>query len=181
MFQLREEPVKLSHLNVREEVHGEEKKQAVDLKFERVGSNAILDDIAPGMTSALYLPLKEGDQADAFNGGANGRVALAFETLEMPLKLDGDYPGYKVDIETGLGLEEDVTLTGTLKKSRLTAQKGGSAKHEFTVSTHPDSEQVGRLYAVLGKEVTLSLTPPEPAAKHEDDEGEDGHEDDGEE
>jgi len=181
MFQLREEPVKLVHVNVRTEKHGEEYVAAVDLKFERVGSNAILDDVAPGMACALYLPVKEGDQADAFNGGANGRVALAFETLEMPLKLDGDYPGYKLEIETGLGLQEDVALTGTLKKSRLTAQKGGSAKHEFTVSTHPDSEYVGRLYAVLGKEVTLSLTPPAPAAKHEDEEGDDEHEDDGEE
>lgn len=161
MFELQAEPVKLAHINIRTEKHGEEDVQAVDVKFERVGANTMLDDIAPGLRTALYREGEAGDQADAFNG-TDGLVALRFPSIEMPLKLDGDYPGYSLEIDTGMGLQETLKLKGVFKKNRVTALAGGSCTHEFTVSTHPTAEQVGRLYEAAGNECTLTLSAPAP-------------------
>lgn len=165
MFQLNAEPVKLAHINIRTEKHGEEEVQALDVKFERVGANTMLDDIAPGLRTALYREGEAGDQADAFNGGPDALVALRFPSIEMPLKLDGDYQGYVAEIETGLGLQGPIKLKGVFKKNRVTALSGGSCTHEFTLSTHPDPEQVGRLYEAVGAEVALTLSPPPPAGQ----------------
>lgn len=168
MFHLNEEPVKLSHINIRTEKHGEEDVQAVDVKFERVGSNTMLDDIAPGLRTALYCAGDAGAQADAFSGGDDGLVALRFPSIEMPLRLDGDYPGYTCDIDAGIGLQDPIKLKGVFKKNRVTAVAGGSCTHEFTVSTYPTPEQVGRLYEATGNEVTLTLTAPTPASERQD-------------
>lgn len=47
MFQFKEITAKLSNVNVRAEIHGEETKLAADLAIELRGPNTILDTIAP--------------------------------------------------------------------------------------------------------------------------------------
>lgn len=49
MFQFKEITAKLSNVNIRAEIHGEETKLAADLAIELRGPNTILDKIAPGL------------------------------------------------------------------------------------------------------------------------------------
>lgn len=171
MFQLNNERVKLVHMNIRTEKHGEDDVRAVDLKFERIGSSAILDEILPGIRPALYRGGQPGNQVDAFNGEL---TTLAFPDLEMPLKVSGEWPGYVASIVTGFDLGDALVLIGELKKSRVEAVAGGSAKHEFTLSTYPEDGDIARLAAALGRAVELTLTAPGPTPVGDDDEaGED--------
>jgi hypothetical protein len=167
MFELQEAPVRLAHLNMRTEKHGEEDVSTLDIKFELVGGNALLDTVAPGLRAALYCASKAGDQGDML-ASADGLTSLAFPGIEMPLRLAGEYPGYRASIVTGMGLQEPVVITGELKKFKVEAVQGGTAKLEFTVSAHPDAEDVSALYEAMNKEVELTLTPPEPAVVRED-------------
>ena len=173
MFEIQQQPAKLTHLNIRTEKHGEDDVRAVDLKFERVGANTLLDELAPGLRAALYQPPQAGNQTDAFNGEL---TALAFPQIEMPLRLDGQWPGYKASIATGIDPDDALVLTSELKKQKVEAVQGGSAKHEFTLSAYPDDEELVRLASALGHEVELTLEAPKPAAP-----GDEGPEGNGEE
>lgn len=170
MFHLNNERVKLVHLNIRTEKHGEDDVRAVDLKFERVGSSAILDEILPGIRPALYRGGHAGEQVDAFNGEL---TTLAFPDLEMPLKISGEWPGYVASIVTGFDEDDALVLTGEFKKSRVEAVAGGSAKHEFTLSTYPEDHDIAKLAAALGHEVELTLAPPAPRASNDTEGAED--------
>lgn len=165
MFEIQQQPVKLVHLNIRTEKHGEDDVRAVDLKFERVGANTLLDGPVPGLRTALYQQPTPGNQVDAFNGNL---TALAFPQIEMPLKLDGEWPGYKASIATGVDIDDALVLTATLKKQKVEAVQGGSAKHEFTLSAYPDDEELVRLASALGRECELTLEAPKPGASNDE-------------
>lgn len=175
MFEIQQQPAKLVHLNIRTEKHGEDDVRAVDLKFERVGANTLLDELAPGLRAALYRTGQPGDQGDVFVG-ANGLTALAFPQIEMPLRLDGQWPGYKASIATGVDPDDALVLTSELKKQKVEAVQGGSAKHEFTLSAYPDDEELVRLASALGHEVELSLEAPKAVASGDEDPEDDGEE-----
>jgi hypothetical protein len=175
MFEIQQQPAKLTHLNIRTEKHGEDDVRAVDLKFERVGSNKILDELVPGLRAAIFRAGQPGDQGDVFLS-ADGLTALAFPQIEPSVKLLGECPGYVATIEPGMGLTDPLVLTCELKKQRLEPVQGGSTKHEFTLSAYPEDEDVGRLAAALGKEVTITLAAPKPAAGDDEDSEDDGEE-----
>lgn len=132
MFEIQRQAVKIVHLNIRFEKRGDEDVRAVDIKFERVGGNKLLDEVVPGLRTALYQPPREGHQADAFNGEM---TALAFPQIEMPLKLDGECPGYKASIATGFDADDVLVLTTELKKHKVEAvegrPRGQGARHRF--------------------------------------------------
>lgn len=173
MFEIQQQPAKLVHLNIRTEKHGEDDVRAVDLKFERVGANTLLDEIAPGLRDALYLAPSPGDQSDAFNGN---RTVLAFPQLDQSMNVVGKWPGYKASIATGIDPDDALVLTSELKKQKVEAVQGGSAKHEFTLSAYPDDEELVRLASALGHEVELSLEAPKAAPSGDEDPEDDGEE-----
>lgn len=175
MFEMENCRCKLAHMNLRTEKHGDDDVRAVDLKFERVGANTLLDELVPGLCAALYQRPQAGNQTDAFNGEL---TSLAFPQIEMPLRISGEWPGYKASIAAGLDPDDALVLTSELKKQRVEAVQGGSAKHEFTLSTYPNNEEIGRLASALGHEVELTLEAPKPAASGDED-GEDDGEADG--
>ena len=53
MFQLENQTAKLSNVNLRAELHGEETKVAVDLKFDMKLSNDVLSYFDPSLKSSL--------------------------------------------------------------------------------------------------------------------------------
>lgn len=173
MFEIHQQPAKLVHLNIRTEQHGEDEVRAVDFKFERVGANTLLDGPVPGLRNALYQQPAAGNQTDAFNGDL---TTLQFPQIEMPLKLDGEYPGYVARIATGVDLNDAVVLTTTLKKQNVEAVQGGSAKHVFTLSAYPNDEELVRLSSALNHAVELTLEAPKPAAPGDEDPEDDGEE-----
>lgn len=165
MFEIQRQPVKLVHLNIRTEKHGEDDVRAVDMKFERVGANTLLDELVPGLRTALYRGGQPGDQSDAFNGEL---TTLLFPQIEMPLKLEGEWPGYVASIATGVDPDDALVLTSELKKQKVEAVQGGSAKHEFTLSAYPDDEDLVRLASALGRECELTLEAPKASAGNDD-------------
>jgi len=54
MFSLKNQAAKLTNVNPRAELHGQDKKLAVDLKFEIKVSNDVLSEFDPSLKGSLY-------------------------------------------------------------------------------------------------------------------------------
>ena len=64
MFQLENQTCKISNVNLRAELHGEETKVAVDLKFDMKLSNDVLSYFDPTLKSSLYGAPSEAMQGE---------------------------------------------------------------------------------------------------------------------
>ena len=60
MFSLRNQAAKLTNVNPRAELHGQDKKLAVDLKFEIKVSNDVLSEFDASLKGSLYKKADDG-------------------------------------------------------------------------------------------------------------------------
>ena len=58
-FKLKKQKCQVTHLNVRDEKHGDDMVLAEDIKIEADVPNKFLDELSPGLRAALFT--KEGD------------------------------------------------------------------------------------------------------------------------
>lgn len=78
------------------------------------------------------------------------------------LAWDREYPGYTLGVHFGIDQSPPVVIEAvTLSNIRFDCKDGGSVGITFTVKSKPTEEQAGRLYGLMGREVTIDLTPPE--------------------
>ena len=61
MFSLANQAAKLVNVNPRAELHGADKKLAVDLKFEIKVSNDVLSEFDPSLKGSLYKKADDGE------------------------------------------------------------------------------------------------------------------------
>ena len=61
MFRLKNQRAKLTSVNPRAELHGEETNLACDLKFTLTTGNKKLDEFDPGLRHALFEPARDDD------------------------------------------------------------------------------------------------------------------------
>lgn len=162
MFQFIEINAKLSNVNVRCELHGEETKLAADLSIELRGPNTILDEIAPGLLQMIYRKAEEGEDEQPELDLDPGRLSkLAFPALVQPMKLDKDYSGYKFILHYGIDERSNTTLTDCqVDKWKFDCQDGGTVITGFRVIAHPEEDEIGHLCTQIQQNITLSLIPP---------------------
>ena len=60
MFSLKNQAAKLTNVNPRAELHGQDKKLAVDLKFEIKVSNDVLSEFDASLKGSLYKKADDG-------------------------------------------------------------------------------------------------------------------------
>lgn len=147
--------VKFSHINIREEKHGDDSVTAADLKLVASVSNAWLLNLDPGLREALYKKTERDlfpDQPDYFPD-------LRFHQLA---DLSWDQEWEEAHFAINAGTKKDrMTFTATIRKVRLSCLDGGSVTVTFNASVYPDPAQAGKLIALLGKEekVTVQTDP----------------------
>jgi hypothetical protein len=157
MFTLSEEEVRLSNVNVRPELHGEDPVTAVDLKCEANLSNDRLSLFDPDLKRCLYK--RDDDKPDLFDDNEH-LTKLRFPRIGG-LKWDQELVGAKVTVHNGVSAKSDVVLDPCdVNNFAFEALEGGSVSCIFRIQAHPDEKQLGRLGMLAGHDVTLTIVPP---------------------
>ncbi len=160
-FQLVKERCLLAHVNVRSEMHGDEKKTAYDLKFVLATNNGILLKFHPELRDMFY---KAGDTVDMINPEfapvlRHPQIGPVSWELEIPRTLLRVH-----DEEFGM----DVVLGGgKTNKFKFEMLEGGTVRVNFRCQFgEADTEQIARLLCMIDKTLPISLDCTE-----EEDEG----------
>lgn len=164
MFSLQNQKAKLTSVNPRAEIHGQDRKMAVDLKFEIKVSNDVLSEFDPSLKSALYK--KADTQGDLID--EPGHLPELKFPMMGPVKWGKDFAGYETVIHYGVTGAQDIVLAECdVDNFRFDCQDGGTVAVAFRVIAHPEAEQLGRLCEMIQQEVEMSLIEPEAGTVHE--------------
>ena len=159
MFKLENHTAKLSNLNLRAELHGEETKVAVDLKFDMKLSNDVLSYFDPSLKSSLYAAPSEAMQGELI-AEAGYLPTLKFPKMS-PIKWDWKGAGYEAIVNYGVSGKDDVRMIHVdVDSFKFDCQDGGTVALSFRAIAHPSSDEIGRLSELVQREITLSLYPP---------------------
>jgi hypothetical protein len=154
----------MSHLQIRIERHGDDRKLAADIKLSMNVHGTVLDDLERGLHESLFRKPGSGEQQDLIDPAS--LTAVKFPHIQ-PLVLSHKFTGYEASI--GFGDEEDVELflaDVEIKKITVQPLEGGSVEMTLTASANIDSDDVAELAILLVAEnVALTLTPPKAAAQ----------------
>lgn len=167
MFSLQRTTVKLTSLNPRAEIHGEDRVPAADLKFEISAGNDVLSEFHPLLKVWLYERPSEPDLAD----DGESLTQLRFKLLG-PLKWGAELSGYTLRVHWGVSGHDDIALADCeVDAFRFDCQDGGSVAVGFRVIAHPSERDMGRLCGLIQREIEISLEEPEAAPMFEDTKG----------
>ena len=157
MFELSKHKAVIAHLNIREEMHGEEKILAEDIKIQADVPNDFLSYLAPTLKWSLF------DRPDA------AQVELIKDDGHMPrLRYSNLAPiSWEGKMERATfvihppGKAKEFEFEGTVDKLVLDCKDGRTVAISFKVSIHPTPEETGRLAGLLGQEHKISVRPRE--------------------
>lgn len=153
-FALKKLKAEVTHLNVREEMHGEDPVLACDVKIKGDISNAFLDQLSPGLRSALFA--KEGAQAgETPDMDAEHLAVLRFPQIPT-LKWTVGLVAGKFTLH-GSKKSEDLEFECDVKECSLACKEGGTVELTFQAAVLPTSEESGRLAGLLGHDVKVSV------------------------
>jgi len=158
MFSLQNQSAKLTSVNPRAEIHGQEHVMAADLKFQIKVSNDVLSEFHPSLKSSLY---GKGDAAQGELINEPGHLP----TLKFPemgvVKWGKNFAGYEVVVHYGLGGKSDIHLmTCEVDQFAFDCQDGGTVIVGFRVIAHPEPGELGRLCEMIQQDVEISLIEP---------------------
>lgn len=164
MFSLKNQKAKLTSVNPRAELHGQDKKLAVDLKFDIKVSNDVLSEFDPSLKSALYA--KSDSQGDLID--EPGHLPKLKFPLMGSIKWGKDLAGYETIIHYGISGTQDIHMIECqVDNFRFDCNDGGSVGVSFRVIAHPESDQLGRLCEMIQQEVEMSMIEPAPESVQE--------------
>lgn len=159
MLSLTNQHAKLSNVNLRAELHGEETKVAVDLKIEIKVSNDILSEFAPDLKSSLYRKDPDAAQGQLIDD-PNHLPSLKYPQMS-PIKWDWSGAGYETVINYGISGKDDIVMLMTeVDTFRFECCDGGTVEIGFRITGHPTQEEIGRLSGLVQREISLTLVPP---------------------
>lgn len=164
---LSQRPAKLAHLNLRPENHGEERKQAFDVKLTEI----------PIDSTELGQLLGESEASKRLYVQRESRLEPVFPHLEA-LKLDGKIEGATVLIAIGLQKKPIRFEECKIAKISIELKSGGGSLLTLTVQTLPAiTKEILPLIEANGSEVDVEIyvSQQELFAKgtSDEDEGED--------
>lgn len=154
--------VKLMHVNLRDEKHGDEPAAAIDVKFKRESGNDILDLFHPKLLEALYYRDATTEAQSEVPGVARILPNKLFTRMD-PISWSLDITGATVVIDFGLGGESNITLHDCKVNSFLIDPKeGGTVEVSFRVQTSkiPDGA-LDKLAKKLKCETQITIAVPD--------------------
>ncbi|MGH8158409.1 MAG: hypothetical protein ACREPQ_09825 [Rhodanobacter sp.] len=160
MFHLTKHQVKIAGFNPRAEKHGDDNVLAGDLKLEAIVHSSVLDGFDKQLRKFLYRKPAQGEQVEMQFEQGDDLTARRVPKLS-PFKWDEDFPGYKIELDSGLAVDETLKLSDVeLSGFTFEAMDGGSVKITFRASFHPDGRTSGKLCQLIQETVELSLIAP---------------------
>ena len=156
MFALKNQVAKLAHINGREEKNVEE--IAFDLKVTVEMHNTALNMFHDHMLDAFYKVDPDAAQQSMLEDVKHSKTALKFLKLGV-LPWGHEIVGCAVTVAYGVG--SDIELDDCkVDKFKIDLKEGGTVGLTFRIIAHPDNDEIGKLYSLLGSEITLSINPP---------------------
>ena len=153
----------LSNVNIRSEVHGEDREPAGDLKIECDVDNGLLAEFDPALRSLLYYfdESRERDLADQGKAGADFKPDLRMPRLAMPLKWDEEMLGARCRIKVP-GAKSDIGLDPVkVNNWTIEPREGGTCSLSFRVQCHPDEKAFGKLATLIQQDIEFTLEATE--------------------
>lgn len=157
-FELVSEKCMLAHVNVRTEMHGDERHRAYDLKFTKDFPNAVLKKFHPELLDTFYSASKQADIE------ADYKPNLKFG-LMGPVAWDLEIPRTMLTIHDPDG--HDLVLgDGKTNKFKFEMLDGGTVKMSFRCQ-FPELEEddVAKMLRALNETVPISLSCAAPEEK----------------
>ncbi|MDB5813511.1 MAG: hypothetical protein JWN23_628 [Rhodocyclales bacterium] len=149
----------LQSFTARTEHHGPELESRSTLRFSLDVSNDILSEIHPSLRHMIYE--KEVDAQEELLDVPLTKLRIPQLKPNYPLKSDWKGIGYEMKMDVGVSGHDDVNLDlCNIDKFIYEPKEGGTVNIKFNVACDPSEKDVGTIYSLMGKEVTLSLTPP---------------------
>jgi hypothetical protein len=170
MFRLTMATAKINHLNLRSEVHGEDRVPAADIKLTLTQPNKLLDLIDTSLRPALW---RSGgiDDGGLLPTDPDVLTEVRFPKL-APLSYDYSLHGCKVTVAYGIGSE--IPLADCVAdKFVIAAKAGGMVELSLRVRCKPDADDVAALYELIQHDVEVTLEPPKAGLLPDDDDSED--------
>lgn len=151
---------KAKHINKREENHGDELVDAMDIHYRIEFTNDHLDDWFPGLRKAIYIA----KDSLTIEGVPEITPDKRTDLIESPLNLKTELAGYMLYMRRGAGHSAPmkVELAGAdAKDFKLDPKAGGICTLEFKVRVSSlDAETMGKLASMGGREVEIMFVPP---------------------
>lgn len=153
LFTLVRERCLLGHLNIRTEMHGDEREAAVDIKFSFSGANNLLSKLHPDLRATFY---KANDTRDLVN--PDHMPHLRFPLLGAQ-SYDLEIPRTRLRVHDAEDPSHDVVLGGgKTNKFKFTMKEGGTVEFEFRCQfSKPDEDSIAKLMRVLNQVVPITL------------------------
>lgn len=153
IFNLVKERCLLVNLNIRTEMHGDQRESAVDIAFEFDSANNLLSKLHPDLRAMFYRAsdtkdLATEDHMPHLRMPLLGAIPVEYEVPRTTLRV------HDIDDQA-----HDVVLGGgRTNKFKLTMKEGGTVNWKFRVQfSKPDEDQVARLMRVLNQKVPITL------------------------
>jgi hypothetical protein len=152
IFTLVRERCLLVNLNIRTEMHGDERQRAVDLAFEFSGANNLLSKLHPDLRAAFYKPQDTQDMLTA------DHMPVARFPLLGPISWDLEIPRTRLQLHGETPADDVVLGGGKTNQFKLEMMDGGTVKWKFRVQfPNPDDQAIAGLSHFLNDTVPVSL------------------------
>lgn len=152
-FTLVRERCLLGHLNIRTEMHGEDREAACDLKFSFSSANNLLSKLHPDLRSLFY---RANETRDLVN--PDHMPHLRFPLLgEQTYKVE--IPRTRLRVHDAEDPAHDVLLGGGKTNNfKLVLKEGGTVEWSFRCQfSKPDEDSIAKLMRVLNQVVPITL------------------------
>jgi hypothetical protein len=160
MFSLDQQTAKLTNVNPRAELHGDEHHLAADLNFEIAVGNDVLSEFSPTLKASLYRKMEKGEQ-DLLPEEPGTLSKLKHPEMGA-IKWAKELTGYEALIHYGVTETQNIRLIDcTVDRFRFDCNDGGTVIVQFRVIVHPETNELGRMCEMIQQDVVLSLIEPQ--------------------
>jgi len=160
MFSLQKHPVKIQHLNVRTENHGDEEVTAVDIKLGFDVPNVRLDELRAGLREALYEMDPNADPSLLDEGDHLTHVRFPqLSTKKGRFSWSGSFEevGLHLHLGNGRGKGDLHFVETKLNNFFITIKEGGTCSCEARAQVLPTPDETTKLVGLLSRVVPTSI------------------------
>lgn len=165
MIEFARHPLKIAHINVREETHGEEDVLAVDLKLSFELPNTVLDFLSPTLRTSLFDAANDPDML------ADQPLTIVRNPKLGTLRWSDTWRRMRLNLHGGNAKYDLAFNEVTIRRITMLPREGGTVVFGTQAQFRPGTEaRTAKLLALLKREVPATLDASD--ATDSDDESE---------
>ena len=154
MFELKHHPVRIAHINVRTEKHGEEDVKALDVKITFEVTSTRLDELAEGLRNSLYEPTNDPDLVPDDSHPTEPRFT---QMGAVPWGKKLENVGFHLHLGNGCGKGDVQFPDAKFSEFFFRSKAEGIVTCKARLQLLPSSDQAGKIIDMLKREVPASL------------------------